>query len=129
MRDDNKKPSYSLDEMEKWLEYFFRDPFTAYLDQTQFRIDIFDTESHFILEALLPASSASDIKITIEQSSVKIFGQTKAGKERSRTVELPFIVVKKDVTAFFKDAILEIYISKQKLGSGLNRDIPIKESD
>lgn len=129
MRDDNKKPSYSLDEMEKWLEYFFRDPFTAYLDQTQFRIDIFDTESHFILEALLPASSASDIKVTIEQSSVKIFGQTKAGKERSRTVELPFIVVKKDVTAFFKDAILEIYISKQKLGSGLNRDIPIKESD
>ncbi len=44
----------NLDEIEKWLENFFLDPLTSYLDETTFRIDLYETADDYIVEALLP---------------------------------------------------------------------------
>ncbi|WP_232233712.1 hypothetical protein [Bacillus sp. J33] len=52
----NKKEnqhSFNISEMEKWMENFFLDPLTSYLDQITFRIDLYDTETEIIVEALL----------------------------------------------------------------------------
>ena len=54
MKQNKNENYFESDEMEKWLTQYFLDPLTDYLDENVFRIDLFDSESSFIVEALLP---------------------------------------------------------------------------
>ncbi len=52
-----------FDQMEMWLENYFLDPLTSYLDQTQFRIDLYETEKEWIVEAILTEFNSSEITV------------------------------------------------------------------
>jgi HSP20 family molecular chaperone IbpA len=131
----NKKEEFhpfNLDELEKWMEDFYLDPLSSYLDQITFRIDLYDTEAQIIVEALLTGCASKDVTVSLKEDSVIIkaakIDDTEASRRCQpcmRKVKLPFSVVNKKVSADFANEILEIFINKNEAGPGCNRDINI----
>jgi HSP20 family molecular chaperone IbpA len=131
MTSKNDDPSIDYNSMEKWLEIFFLDPLTSYLDHTQFRVDLFETETDLIVEAMLTNYDSSDITVYLQGNELKIKAEMPAASSDSnnlpkiRTVSFPFQVTDKKVMALFHKGILEIYISKIESGPGNDRFITL----
>lgn len=123
--------SSKSDEMEKWMKNFFLDPFTSYLDQIMFRVDLYETENELIVEALLQDYQHSNIKIYLKGNQLIItalkneHSSPSTQSFRTRKVDFPFLVIQKEVNAQFSNGILEIFISKTKNGCGNNRMIAL----
>lgn len=123
-------PNHSND-LDEWLKRFFLDPFTSYLDQIEFRIDLYETDQSIIIEAFLPQCDPSTVSIYVEKNHVTIEAylqdpRTLNSKSKHvRKISLPFNVVDLDINASMTDDILEVYISKHLPGSGKNRSIPV----
>ncbi|MEH7355441.1 Hsp20/alpha crystallin family protein, partial [Neobacillus drentensis] len=120
--------SFDFDLVEKWLENYFLDPLTSYYDQTQFQIDLYETEKEWIVEAILSEFEASEIKVYIEEKILKITAcksPPSAILKKSRSIEFPFLVTRQEASAAFTNGILEVFISKTENGSGKNRFITL----
>ncbi|MDZ5472757.1 Hsp20/alpha crystallin family protein [Bacillus sp. 31A1R] len=118
-----EEPSFDIEQMEKWLETYFLDPLTTYLDETTFRVDIFETDLEFIIEALLPDFNPKHISVYLCNNKIQIQTYKKGiGKKeyKKRTIDFPFSVIEKYVHAHYSEGILEVYISKEIPGSGKN---------
>jgi HSP20 family molecular chaperone IbpA len=115
------------DEIEQWLEKFFLDPLTSFLDEAAFRIDLFETAEEYIIEALLPSYQPQEIDIILENNTIRI--QVHKGNlendRKKRNVSFPFSVIEHEVTAAFHDDVLEVFIAKNKLCAGSNRRVLI----
>jgi HSP20 family molecular chaperone IbpA len=120
----NEKP-FQTDLWEKWLESFFLDPFTAILDQTQFRVELYDTQTEVIIEALLPQYLSSQIDIYLDVSSVIIKAKSSSNHTKERMITFPFHINSLKVGASFSNGILEIFISKIHQVKQMNRNIPL----
>jgi HSP20 family molecular chaperone IbpA len=124
---EKKDSLFEMKEMEKWLTNLYLDPLTSFLDETTFRIDIFETDEEYILEAMLNDFESKEISVYVRDRQIEIKAEPKkkAAKEKKvRVIELPFKMNKK-VRASFSKGILEIYISKTLPGSEKNRKIQI----
>lgn len=131
MNKNEDKNEISQAEMEKWLNSLFLDPFTSYLDEIMFRVDLYDTDSEIIVEALLPDKQPSDIKVNIKDKQLIII----VSKEKdpssknetllTRNIDFPFPIIHKLVIAKYNNGILEVFISKNKKGSGKDRTITL----
>ncbi|MCS0790150.1 Hsp20/alpha crystallin family protein [Cytobacillus pseudoceanisediminis] len=131
----NKKEDFhpfNLDELEKWMEDYYLDPLSSYLDQITFRIDLYDTEAEIIVEALLTGCVPKDVTVSLKENTVIIkavkIDETdpiRCSKPCMRKVKLPFSVIKNKVSANFSNEILEILINKNEAGPGCDRDISI----
>lgn len=124
---ENDEP-YDMEEMEKWLQHFFLDPLTSYYDQTQFRIDLFETENEWIVEALLHDSCSSDITVYVECQNIMItakMNSDKSSRKYIRSIEFPFQINQQKITASFQNGILEIFISKKEQVHRKNRFITL----
>ncbi|WHY75115.1 Hsp20/alpha crystallin family protein [Neobacillus sp. WH10] len=120
--------SFDFDLVEKWLENYFLDPLTSYYDQTQFQIDLYETEKEWIVEAILNEFEASEIKVYIEETILMISAcksPPSAILKKSRSIEFPFLVTRQEVSASFTNGILEVLISKTENGLGKNRFITL----
>ncbi|MDQ0269616.1 Hsp20/alpha crystallin family protein [Cytobacillus purgationiresistens] len=128
MNKEDDKESFNLTDVEKWMENFFLDPLTSYIDQVTFRIDLFETDNDIIIEALLTDFDPSTIKVHIENENVIINANKQSTDDPpiKRSIELPFKVADKAAYAKLNNNILEIYISKQLTGSGKCRQLPIQ---
>ncbi|MGP7819466.1 Hsp20/alpha crystallin family protein [Niallia sp. 01092] len=125
---NKKKPSKWNGEMEEWLKEFFLDPFTTYLDETEFRIDIYETDTSYIVEALLRDYSKENITITAENNFITIFAFSPLNSQtikKQRTIFFPFSVDTKKITAVFTCDILEIFVCKHSICTRQNKLIPI----
>ncbi|MFB6467751.1 Hsp20/alpha crystallin family protein [Cytobacillus sp. Hz8] len=109
----NQEESFDSLALEKWLESYFLDPLTSFLDHYTFRIDIFETAEEYILEALLIDFELTSISIYIDQCQISI-SVIHQGKTTSRSVKFPILINKQVVSASFSKGILEISISKKK---------------
>lgn len=118
MNAKNDDQSFDHDMIEKWLENYFLDPLTSYYDQTQFRIDLFETDKDWIVEALLPDFCSSEIKVYVEDKKLLItvkrnpYSIDQVQISRSRSIEFPFQVNCQKIMATFHNGILEVFISK-----------------
>jgi HSP20 family molecular chaperone IbpA len=127
---DNEQP-LDDDEMEKWLENYFLDPLTSHFDQTQFRIDLYETEKEWIVEALLNDYLKSEITVLAQERKCIITAKKwslcfKEQKKRIRLIEFPFLIINQKINAAFENGILEIFISKaEKDEIGKNRFITL----
>lgn len=121
---ENEKP-FQTDLWEKWLESFFLDPFTSILDQTQFRVDLYDSETEMIIEAMLPQHLSSQIDVYLDDSSVVIKVSSSSNLSKERIITFPFKINSQKVEATFSNEILEIIISKIHHVKQTNRKIPI----
>ncbi|QCJ42745.1 Hsp20/alpha crystallin family protein [Bacillus sp. S3] len=121
--------TFDFELVEKWLENFFLDPLTSYYDQTQFQIDLYETEKEWIVEAILSEFEASEIKVYIEEKKLLIsackYPPSVTQLSKSRSIEFPFYVTKQEVTAVYTKGILEVFISKTENGLGKNRFITL----
>jgi spore coat protein M len=125
---NNKKPE--LGELQQWLEALCSDPFTNDLDETIFHVDVFETETHYIVEAELISCTSEQISVTCENDALTIQVHKNENIDKQRVVHLPFPLLNKDIYANFTPPILEIYISKEISASKPNRyTIIINETD
>lgn len=111
-----------FDLVEKWLENYCLDPLTTHDDLTQFRIDLYETDKEWIVEALLNEYDSSEIKVFIEDNKLVITADksstTSNALKRIRTINFPFQVINQKVTANYINGILEVLISKSEKGMG-----------
>lgn len=118
-----------FDLVERWLKNYCLDPLTTQDDLTQFRIDLYETDQEWIVEALLNEFNSSDIKVFVDEKNLIISaGQhstSSHSKKRIRSINFPFSVINQKVTANFINGILEVFISKTEKGLGKNRYITL----
>lgn len=111
--DEEKKNEMlsEIDGLEEWMNQFVIDPFfDGNIDG--FRMDLFETESSYIIEAMIPKFNREDLKIQVKKDGIHLY-LYKKGKEYHRFIELPFSLCKKLITATFKHHVLEIKINKK----------------
>ncbi|MFP5111799.1 Hsp20/alpha crystallin family protein [Bacillaceae bacterium C204] len=124
-----KNQSFDFEIVEKWLEEYFLDPLTAYYDETQFQIDLYETDKEWIVEAILSEFEASEIKVYIEGNKLVIsatqYPPSMKQQKRVRSINFPFLVVNQTVYATFTNGTLEVVISKIDSCVGKSRFITL----
>jgi len=128
-RKKDDQSSVDLNQVEKWLENYFLDPLTSYCDVTQFRIDLYETEKDWIVEAMLEDYNSAEISVKTEDNKLIITALKKLknvpGQKKIRTIDFPFPIIKQKINAVFTNGILEVFISKTEKGLGKNRFITL----
>ncbi|MFC0274074.1 Hsp20/alpha crystallin family protein [Metabacillus herbersteinensis] len=130
MSKKKKSNPADINGIEEWMTQFFSDPFTNFLDQYTFRIDLFETSEEYIVEAELDQIKAEDITIEISDEHLKILisRNVKSAEHDcvERSVILPFMLEQKVIKAQFENGILEIMISKEETCKRKNCKVPIQ---
>lgn len=125
----NQNLNFDFDLVEKWLENYFLDPLTSYLDATQFQIDLYETDKEWIVEAILTEYEASEIKVFIDGKKLIIsaskYPPSESLPKRIRSIDFPFLVINQEVSAAFSNGILEVFISKKEKGLGKNHFVTL----
>jgi spore coat protein M len=118
-----------LNEFDQWLQILLADPFIDYLDETMFRVDVFETEEHYIIEATLPLYTDNQINVKCHDNTAIIQAYEQNNDYKERIVQLPFTLTDKEVRAYFENDILEVRISKDTIGKCEDniRNIPISD--
>jgi HSP20 family protein len=109
-----------VDGVENWMTQFVIDPFFDG-NTDGIRMDLFETESSYIIEAVVLGYCKEDMKIEVAKDGIHI-RVNKKGKKTSRFVTLPLSLCKKRINASFENNILEITIQKQ----GKNKKKPCR---
>ncbi|MDD9786185.1 Hsp20/alpha crystallin family protein [Priestia megaterium] len=125
------------------LEVMLSNPFMSYLDYDSVRIDLFETEQSFIVEAELLGYHPKDIivqiqadhlQLTAKKYCIREFYDEKQGtlareqmeESVERTIDFPFPLMNKKITATFSNEILEITISKHETNESNQQIVPIE---
>ncbi|MGA9288902.1 MAG: Hsp20/alpha crystallin family protein, partial [Anaerobacillus sp.] len=118
--------------IQNWMntfDDFFKEPFSNFLPVQSFRVDLYETEAAFIVEAELPGVSKDQIKveplgdglrISIESNEFKesrndkqkYHKQERSYSSTSRTIKLPHHFSMKNVKGKYQNGVLEIIIPK-----------------
>ncbi|AYV70792.1 Hsp20 family protein [Bacillus sp. PK3-056] len=112
MNDDNW-----LSLMDEWLKNHFLDPLTSVLDETEFRIDVYETDKEFIVEALLTNCQKSSIYLSVNKNVLTIkamIHDSNLFEEKQRSIEFPVSIDQNPIHAVFANEILEIFIQKEQ---------------
>lgn len=120
----SSKKNSDSQSIDKWLEALFLDPLTNFLDETTFRLDIFESGTQFIIEADIPEQS-TETTVALQENTV-IISVNCDGRIRSRKVDWPFDVREHEVGAYQIDQVLEISIDKENTLPPVDRLIEIK---
>ncbi|WP_042337990.1 Hsp20/alpha crystallin family protein [Bacillus andreraoultii] len=114
MNHQNGRDPFDSKAVEKWFDEFFLNPLTSYLDETVFRIDLYDSESAFIVEAILPNCKKENIDIIVNDSdlTIKVRQDDQPTQLKSRTVTFPIPINQMKMTAHFNQDLLEIKLYK-----------------
>jgi HSP20 family molecular chaperone IbpA len=124
MKSKKNMQPIDFDLVERWLENYCLDPLTTQDDLTQFRIDLYETDQEWIVEALLNEYNSSEIKVFVEENKLIITADKSSTptsqQKRVRTIQFPFQVINQKVTANYINGILEVLISKSEKGLGKN---------
>ncbi|MFD1735938.1 Hsp20/alpha crystallin family protein [Bacillus salitolerans] len=123
---DEKNEGYSLDleGIEDWMKQFITDPF---FDGSEdgIRLDLFETEHSYIVEATTPGYKKEDLLIEVEKNGLRIQCRNKK-INTSRFVTLPVTICRKIIKATYSKDILEITIQKAGEVKNHERNINIK---
>lgn len=123
--------SIDFELVERWMKNYFLDPLTSLCDYTQFRIDLYETEEAWIVEAVLNEYRSSEISVKLEDMRLIIsaekhsYSSRDSHPKRIRTIDFPFSIIDHKVSAAFDNGVLEVFISKTEKGLGKNRYITL----
>ncbi|MEH7237342.1 Hsp20/alpha crystallin family protein [Bacillus sp. JJ1562] len=125
---DDSNP-LSLNGVEDWMKQFLEDPYL--LDDYQFRIDLFETQNEYIIEAELSGYQPEQIQLNVKNDNfhIKLTDREKPTIDTiltERVVTLPFELEKKRIQALFQNEILEIYIKKNSTRKKKKSRIKVK---
>jgi spore coat protein M len=119
----SSKRNSDSESIDKWLEMLFLDPLTSFLDETAFRLDIFESANQFIIEVDIPEHS-SKLTVCLKENTIMI-SIVCEGKLRTRQVDWPFDVRENKVVANVSDQVVEIIIEKETTLEPVDRQIEI----
>lgn len=125
LNNERRVTSKEPTDLDLFLKDFFLDPHTSYLDQQQFRIDLYETHNEMIVEALLDGYNKDHISVYVNDYQIDIKA-TMGKTTKQRSVYFPFKISNRYVHAVFQDGILEVFIRMDIISDGKNRFIPIK---
>ena len=109
---------------EQWMDQFFADPYTSFHYPESLRVDLFETEQEYILEADIPPNACqNDIMLEKTKNGLRILIQTKTGSALMRDIHLPVNIMYKRMNASFENGLLEIHISKNEMVSAKEHTI------
>ncbi|KUP08216.1 hypothetical protein Q73_06760 [Bacillus coahuilensis m2-6] len=113
-----------LGRWESVLKGLLLDPFTNYLDEQLFRIDLYDTTDKYIIEVLTENLDIDEIEITKEGKLLAIQLMIQGeGTHRLRKVPFPFDLKFHQVEAIKYRHWFEISINKEAIKSNVNQSI------
>jgi HSP20 family protein len=100
-----------IDGVEDWMTQFVIDPF---LDGNNdgLRMDLFETESSYIIEAIVTNFEKEDISIKVVKDGLRL-KLKKDKKVITRFISLPFSLCKRRIQASVNNEVLEIVIQKK----------------
>jgi len=103
-----------LNGIEEWMNQFFQDPFTGFLDEYTFRVDLFETSCEYIIEAQLEKVNKNQIELKINKDClfITIYPSKKEQEKKERSVFLPFHLEDKVIQTSYEKGILEVIILK-----------------
>jgi HSP20 family molecular chaperone IbpA len=101
-----------LDGVEEWMTQFVIDPFFDG-NTDGIKMDLFETESSYIIEAIVPGYKRDDVIIEVVTDGIHI-RLTRESIETRRFINLPFSLCKRRITATHVHDILEIVIHKKQ---------------
>ncbi|MDQ0220502.1 Hsp20/alpha crystallin family protein [Peribacillus cavernae] len=112
--DYHKDSNPETGKFDKFMENYFLDPNTSLLDQLTFRVDLYECDEEYVVEALFDETKPEKIHIKVnnEQLIIAAFPKIQNKAPMERTVPFPFSINNKKIIAGFSNDILEIKISK-----------------
>ncbi|MGN7942713.1 Hsp20 family protein [Virgibacillus sp. 6R] len=120
MNEKKKANPMNINGIEEWMTQFFIDPFTTLLDETTFRVDLFETNDEYIIEAEIGDNIVKEdihIEVKREKLIISIIAnkntQIEDENKCSRSITLPFSIENKKVVANLLNGILEVKITKK----------------
>ncbi|AKO93643.1 Hsp20/alpha crystallin family protein [Priestia filamentosa] len=115
------------DDFNAWVDYVFSHPFLHYVEQNYARIDLFETEQHYIIEAELIGYEREDISLLLEEDALKLSAFHSLSNEQKieQIIDFPFSLQEREIRAVFHKSILEIFIAKTRTDFTLSSHIPI----
>ncbi|MGE5613570.1 MAG: Hsp20/alpha crystallin family protein [Bacillota bacterium] len=134
-------PFREVDNIGREISSFFDFPSRFFGGYNSPRVDVYQTENDVVVKAEIPGVSKEDLKLFIDDDSVRISGQTKKEKEFSdenvyrseryygsfsRTIPLPVEVKSENARAEYKDGILSITVPKSEPSKAKGRKIDIQ---
>lgn len=103
-------------------------------------VDVEESDKEFTIKAELPEVKKEDVKVEIQNGSLRISGERKLEKEEAgrrfhriersygsfeRSFSLPEGTKKSDLKAEFKDGLLKIHLPKTEESKGKTLEIPV----
>ncbi|HZG72715.1 MAG TPA: hypothetical protein VEY51_14350, partial [Chondromyces sp.] len=73
-----------------WMKKMFLDPFTTILDDTQFRVDLFETTNEIIIEICIEDLNPTECFIKKDGKDLMIFLRMPGKRDRYRKITFPF---------------------------------------
>ncbi|RIW38394.1 hypothetical protein D3H55_02325 [Bacillus salacetis] len=109
----NSGEDFKLEDWERWMKDWLLDPYTTQLDESQFRVDLFDTTEAFIVEVSTEAFAVQEVLLSKEGQTLSIeIIAADEDRTRSRKVGFPFSLKYHPIELYPQKEYLEIYILK-----------------
>ncbi|GGE63049.1 Hsp20/alpha crystallin family protein [Priestia taiwanensis] len=112
MQEKKKKDCFAqVDGFEQWMDTFFHEPYESEYCQHDLHIDLFETDTVYIIEAEISLTNTTHIVINKTQHSLTIH-VIDSSHEKEKIIDLPIPIMDKKITAQVTNSLLEIHISK-----------------
>ncbi|WP_409254020.1 hypothetical protein V1502_09010 [Bacillus sp. SCS-153A] len=109
----NSGEDFKLEEWERWMKDWLLDPYTSQLDETQFRLDLFDTTEAYIVEATIEDLPVQEVTLTKKGQTLTIeLIPREKSPIRTRSVNFPFSLRYNPVRLYPKKGYFEVHILK-----------------
>jgi HSP20 family protein len=129
-----------VDEMDRLFDRYLRHPLLRAVEGEDFEfgpaVDVYETETEFVVKAELPGVKREDIDLTLEDDRLTLRGATKHEEETDeggyhrreirrgafrRSIPVPPTVVQDGFTATFENGILTVRAAKAEQASASKR--------
>ncbi|WP_421384982.1 hypothetical protein ACOJQI_09495 [Bacillus salacetis] len=109
----NAGDDFKLEEWERWMKDWLLDPYTTQLDESQFRLDLFDTTEAYIVEATTEEITVQEVTLTKKEQTLTIeIIPREDERSRIRSVNFPFSLKFNPIRLYPREGYLEIHILK-----------------
>jgi hypothetical protein len=109
----NPGDEFKLEEWERWMKDWLLDPYTTQLDDSQFRLDLFDSTEAYIVEATTEDFVVQEVTLTKKEQTLTIeIVPVEDDRVRVRSVKFPFSLKKNPIRLYPRKGYLEIHILK-----------------
>lgn len=103
---------WSHEEEKAILGLFYLDPFTTFLDETEFRVDLYEVDEGYIIEAERKQTPKDRILIHIEDDLCTIVLDQPSGR-KERNILFPFCLEALSIHAEVEKELIQVYIDRQ----------------